>query len=219
MCTKRLKHLQSLISKSSCVATLTAQTHSLIKRNTIISGCKDICHPDANCLATKSNWKKACTSTLLMSGLMSNYQRQAWVCIRKQKTRQVTGWHHVRTVQHLFWSQLKTTAVFQVKPPEGILLTLFEITLCFYWDHYHKYCLWQNQFPCFVLCGAVSAKCCILSPRSPLHRSPHEIKQEWKLEQEIEKRGPVVLRRPLCLLLFPLNMPVSYAHQMYVCPF
>lgn len=89
--------------------------------------------------------------------------------------------------------------------------------MSFYRDHYHKYCPWQNQFPCFVLCGAISAKCCILPERFPLHRSLHEIKHEWKLEQEIEKRGPVVLWRPLCLLLFPLNMPVSYTLPRCMC--
>lgn len=61
-----------------------------------------------------------------------------------------------------------------------------------------------------MLCGAISAKCYILHLRIPLYRSLHEIKREWKLEQEIEKRVPVVLQRLLCLLLFPQNMPVVY---------
>lgn len=43
-----------------------------------------------------------------------------------------------------------------------------------------------------MLCGAISLNVAFFLSRFPLHRSPHEIKQEWKLEQEIEKRGPVV---------------------------
>lgn len=51
----------------------------------------------------------------------------------------------------------------------------------------------------------------------PLHSSLREVKQKWKLQQEIEKRGPVVMWALLGLLLFPLNMPVVRIHQMCVC--
>lgn len=92
---------------------------------------------------------------------------------------------------------------------------MFEIPLYFYWDHYRKYCLRQNQFPCFELCNSVSVKCWFLPLRIPLCRPLHRIKQEWKVEQEIEKRVPVVLWRLLCLLLFPLNMPACWIFEMY----
>lgn len=44
------------------------------------------------------------------------------------------------------------------------------------------------------------------SPSQCLAMSLREIKRAWKVEQEIEKRGPVALRRPRCLPLFPLHM-------------
>ncbi|KAM7380817.1 hypothetical protein PAMP_004090 [Pampus punctatissimus] len=69
---------------------------------------------------------------------------------------------------------------------------------------------------CLLLSSSDQRRVCSISetPESVGMGSLHEIKQEWKLEQEIEKRGPVVLWRLLCPLLFPLNMPVSYTHQM-----
>lgn len=106
--------------------------------------------------------------------------------MREWNRQLVKGGFYILTVQHSFKCQLETTFVLDIKPPEGI--PLFEITLCSHLDRYHKYCLWQNQFPCFVRCGAISSKCCILSWQFPLHMSPHEMKLKWKVEQEIEKR-------------------------------